>query len=71
MGRPQTGCSAFGSEERMRVPSPAAMINTVGASLTYEIVEPLPLARGAGCGAARRAPLGSLVERLALSVEAS
>ena len=31
IGRPQTGCSTLGSEERMRVPSPAAMIRTVGA----------------------------------------
>ena len=30
IGRPQTGCSTFGSEERMRVPSPAAMTRTVG-----------------------------------------
>ena len=30
IGRPQTGCSIFGSEERMRVPSPAAMTRTNG-----------------------------------------
>ena len=30
IGRPQTGCSIFGSEERMRVPSPAAMTRTSG-----------------------------------------
>ena len=30
IGRPQTGCIIFGSEERIRVPSPAAMIRTVG-----------------------------------------
>ncbi len=30
IGRPQTGCSIFGSEERMRVPSPAAMTRTRG-----------------------------------------
>ena len=30
IGRPQTGCSIFGSEERMRVPSPAARTRTRG-----------------------------------------
>jgi hypothetical protein len=30
IGRPQTGCIAFGREERILVPSPAAMIRTVG-----------------------------------------
>ncbi len=35
IGRPQTGCSIFGSEERMRVPSPAAMTRTRG-DLTRE-----------------------------------
>ena len=30
-GRPQSGCRTFGSAERMRVPSPAARITTVGA----------------------------------------
>ena len=30
IGRPQTGWSIFGSEERIRVPSPAAMTRTVG-----------------------------------------
>ena len=30
IGRPQTGCRTLGSDERMRVPSPAAMIRTVG-----------------------------------------
>ena len=29
-GRPQSGCSTFGSCERMRVPRPAAMISTEG-----------------------------------------
>ena len=37
IGRPQTGCSIFGGEERMRVPSPAAMTRTRG-ELTREIV---------------------------------
>ena len=32
MGRPHTGCRTLGREERMRVPSPAAMIRTVGAA---------------------------------------
>ena len=31
MGLPHTGCRTLGIEERMRVPSPAAMIRTVGA----------------------------------------
>ena len=31
MGRPQTVCRGLGSEERMRVPSPAAITSTVGA----------------------------------------
>ena len=30
-GRPQSGCRTLGSAERMRVPSPAAMMTTVGA----------------------------------------
>ncbi len=30
IGRPQIGCSTFGTDERIRVPSPAAMISTVG-----------------------------------------
>ena len=30
IGRPQTGCSIFGSEERIRVPSPAARTRTRG-----------------------------------------
>jgi hypothetical protein len=34
-GRPQTGCSIFGVEERIRVPSPAAMTRTKG-ELTRE-----------------------------------
>src|SRR5581483_5505661 len=38
IGRPQIGCSTFGSDERILVPSPAAMISTVGP-LTREIVE--------------------------------
>ena len=38
IGRPQIGCSTFGTAERIRVPSPAAMINTVGP-LTFGIVE--------------------------------
>src|SRR5215208_8286720 len=38
IGRPQTGCSIFGTDERIRVPSPAAMIRTVGP-LTFGIVE--------------------------------
>ena len=38
IGRPHTGCSTFGTDERIRVPSPAAMIRTVGP-LTYGIVE--------------------------------
>ena len=38
IGRPQIGCSTFGTDERIRVPSPAAMINTVGP-LTFGIVE--------------------------------
>jgi hypothetical protein len=29
-GRPQTVCSIFGVEERMRVPSPAAITRTKG-----------------------------------------
>ena len=29
IGRPHTGCRTFGSDERIRVPSPAAMIRTV------------------------------------------
>ena len=29
-GRPHSGCSTFGSLERMRVPRPAAMISTAG-----------------------------------------
>jgi hypothetical protein len=32
------GCSIFGTDERIRVPSPAAMISTVGP-LTFGIVE--------------------------------
>src|SRR4051794_1486988 len=38
IGRPHTECSIFGTDERIRVPSPAAMISTVGP-LTYGIVE--------------------------------
>ena len=38
IGRPQTGWSIFGTDERIRVPSPAAMISTVGP-LTCGIVE--------------------------------
>src|SRR5919204_744741 len=38
IGRPHTGCSIFGTDESMRVPSPAAMIRTVGP-LTFGIVE--------------------------------
>jgi hypothetical protein len=30
-GRPQSGCSTLGTEERIRVPSPAARMTTVGA----------------------------------------
>jgi hypothetical protein len=30
IGRPQTGWSIFGKDERMRVPSPAAMTKTRG-----------------------------------------
>ena len=32
MGRPHTGCSTLGSDERMRVPRPAAMRRTVNRS---------------------------------------
>ena len=39
IGRPQTGCRTLGTDERIRVPSPAAMIRTVGP-LTCGIVEP-------------------------------
>jgi hypothetical protein len=35
IGLPHTGCSIFGVEERMRVPSPAAMTSTRG-ELTSE-----------------------------------
>ena len=42
IGRPQTGCRTLGSEERMRVPSPAAMIRTVGPPPAEEA----PLTRG-------------------------
>jgi hypothetical protein len=35
IGLPQTGCNIFGSEERIRVPSPAAMTRTRG-ELTHE-----------------------------------
>ena len=38
IGRPQIGCRTFGTDERIRVPSPAAMIRTVGP-LTCGIVE--------------------------------
>ena len=31
IGRPQTSCRTLGSDERIRVPSPAAMIKAVGA----------------------------------------
>src|SRR5439155_4746381 len=44
IGRPQTGCSIFGTDERIRVPSPAAMISTVWP-LTFGIVERLGLRR--------------------------
>ena len=33
IGRPQIGCSTLGSDERMRVPSPAARMTTVGAAM--------------------------------------
>ena len=36
IARPQIGCSILGVDERIRVPSPAAMIRTVGASATGE-----------------------------------
>jgi hypothetical protein len=32
IGRPQTSCRTFGSDERIRVPAPAAMISAVGAA---------------------------------------
>src|SRR6185295_10051096 len=38
IGRPQIGCSTFGTDERIRVPSPAAIIKTVGP-LTFGIVK--------------------------------
>ena len=31
-GRPQSGCSSFGTEERMRVPCPAARMTMTGAA---------------------------------------
>jgi hypothetical protein len=34
IGRPQTSCRTLGTEERIRVPRPAAMIRAVGAVLT-------------------------------------
>src|SRR4051812_7180893 len=37
-GRPQSGCRTLGSAERMRVPSPAAMMTTVGADTARIVV---------------------------------
>ena len=37
-GRPQSGCRTFGSAERIRVPSPAAMMTTVGADTVRIVV---------------------------------
>ena len=34
MGRPHTSCSTLGTDEFIRVPSPAAMIRAVGAAFT-------------------------------------
>ena len=34
-GRPQSGCSTFGSRDRMRVPRPAAMIRTEGIFMRW------------------------------------
>ena len=69
IGRPHTGCRTLGSDERIRVPSPAAMTRTVGAPLTRGIVgacgafRELSRARWAGCGdmwcATCPTPLGS------------
>ena len=38
IGRPQIGCSTFGSDERIRVPSPAARMTTVGAGTRRIVV---------------------------------
>ena len=48
-GRPQSGCRTFGSAERMRVPSPAAMMTTVGADTARIVVSALG-ARSSPCG---------------------
>ena len=60
-GRPQSGCRTLGSAERMRVPSPAAMITTVGADTVRIVVSrlrrPPVVARdllGSGVKAAQR-----------------
>ena len=38
IGRPQTGCSIFGVEERIRVPWPAAMTRTRGAATARQVI---------------------------------
>ena len=42
IGRPHSGCSTFGTAERIRVPSPAARISTVGAGTRGIVVSASP-----------------------------
>src|SRR3954451_15870704 len=58
-GRPHSGCRTLGSEERMRVPSPAARMTTVGAGTARIVVSEsggltLRPALGSGVKAAQR-----------------
>src|SRR5205823_10634678 len=48
-GRPHSGCRTFGTAERMRVPSPAARMTTVGAG-TRGIVVSAPSSTALGDG---------------------
>src|SRR5439155_3180774 len=49
IGRPQTGCNTFASEERLRVPWPAAMIRTVRSRAISVSAYPEAVLRSPSC----------------------
>src|SRR4051794_40012490 len=64
-GRPQSGCRTLGSAERMRVPSPAAMMTTVGADTARIVVSGgRYFSMGSGVKAALRTLTPSVLVRI-------
>ena len=74
-GRPQSGCRTLGSAERMRVPSPAAMMTTVGADTARIVVSDLRAAVRSGrssdlLGSGVKAALGTLNPSVLVRIQA-